>query len=241
MSNFWSSELPEGYYDKIFKNNKDLKKGLQLNWHSTIFKNIIKDILKNSIHLDYACGPGTFIGKFSNFNSVGVDISKLQIDYAEKNYSKEGKFFTINEFDFEKYKNKFDVITVLGLLEFIDFNETQDLLSNLTDLLKPEGKIIFTTPNYGGLMPYLENILNLIGPINYKNEFKTRYTSKKIDKIFSLMFNKFEINKILNFGILFSLVNVNFSNKAMFLIDKIFNNYFGYIFKITVYKKDKKN
>ena len=241
MSNFWSFELPEGYYDKIFKNNKDLKKGLQLNWHTTIFEDVIEDILKNSIHLDYACGPGTLIGRFSNFNSVGVDISKLQIDYAEKNYSKEGKFFTINEFDLEKYKNKFDVITVLGLLEFIDFNETQDLLSNLTDLLKPEGKIIFTTPNYGGLMPYLENVLNLIGPVNYKNEFKTRYTSKKIDKIFSLMFNKFEINKILNFGILFSLVNINFSNKAMFLIDKIFNNYFGYIFKITVYKKDKKN
>ena len=48
---------------------------------------------------DYACGPGTLIGKYSNSISTGVDISKKQIDYALKNYfEKNGNFLTTNEF-----------------------------------------------------------------------------------------------------------------------------------------------
>ena len=64
MSYFWSKKLPEGYYDEILKDEKSIKRGIQKNWHMTIFENVSKNITDTMIHLDYACGPGTFIGKF---------------------------------------------------------------------------------------------------------------------------------------------------------------------------------
>ena len=33
-------------------------------------------------------GSGTFVGRYLNQNSIGVDISKSQIDYAQKKYDK---------------------------------------------------------------------------------------------------------------------------------------------------------
>ena len=40
-------------------------------------------IEKNQIHLDFACGPGTFIREYLNNSSTGVDVSEKQIEYAK--------------------------------------------------------------------------------------------------------------------------------------------------------------
>ena len=238
MSNFWSKKLPEGYYDKILKDEKHIKKGIQKNWHMTIFENVSKNITHEMVHLDYACGPGTFIGKFINANSIGVDLSELQIKYAKTNYESKGDFYTLKDFHIKDHEDKFDVITVLGLLEFIDFKDAEKLIDDLLKLLKQGGKIIFTTPNYGGLMNILEVILNKLGPINYKNEFKTRYTKNKINKLFSNKSKNYQVEKIVNFGIFLSFLNIRISNIASSLIIKLFNGYFGFIFLISIQKED---
>ena len=50
----------------------------------------------SKVHLDYACGPGTQIGLFSNSKSLGYDLSEKQVKYAIKKYkSKEKQFTTI--------------------------------------------------------------------------------------------------------------------------------------------------
>ena len=238
MSNFWSKKLPEGYYDKILKDEKHIKKGIQKNWHMTIFENVKKNITDTMIDLDYACGPGTFIGKFTNAKSIGVDLSEQQIKYAKTNYESKGDFYTLKDFHIKDHEDKFDVITVLGLLEFIDFKDAEKLIDDLLKLLKQGGKIIFTTPNYGGLMNILEVILNKLGPINYKNEFKTRYTKNKINKLFSNKSKNYQVEKIVNFGIFLSFLNIRISNIASSLIIKLFNGYFGFIFLISIQKED---
>ena len=238
MSNFWSKELPAGYYDEILKEEKNIKRGIQKNWHMTIFKNVSKNITDKMTHLDYACGPGTFIGKFTNAKSIGVDLSGQQIKYASTTYQNEGDFYTLQDFNIKDYEGKFDVVTVLGLLEFIDSRDAEQLIDNLLKLIKQDGKIIFSTPNYGGSMKILELILNRLGPINYKNEFKVRYTEDKIHKLFSNISQNYKVEKIVNFGIFLSFLNIRISNRAISLINKLFNGYFGFIFLISIQKED---
>ena len=238
MSNFWSKELPAGYYDEILKEEKNIKRGIQKNWHMTIFKNVSKNITDKMTHLDYACGPCTFIGKFTNAKSIGVDLSEQQIKYASTTYQNEGDFYTLQDFNIKDYEGKFDVVTVLGLLEFIDSRDAEQLIDNLLKLIKQDGKIIFSTPNYGGSMKILELILNRLGPINYKNEFKVRYTEDKIHKLFSNISQNYKVEKIVNFGIFLSFLNIRISNRAISLINKLFNGYFGFIFLISIQKED---
>ena len=70
--------------------------------------------------------------------SIGVDISKNQIEYAKAQYP-EKTFYTVEEFENLSKKNTFDTITVIGLLEFLSDQEILDLITYLKTLLKKEG------------------------------------------------------------------------------------------------------
>ena len=78
MNEFWEKDLSSGYYDEIVKNGLVSKKGVQSFWHITTLNKISHYLSKDLVHLDYACGPGTLIGLFSESNSTGVDIASKQ-------------------------------------------------------------------------------------------------------------------------------------------------------------------
>ena len=238
MSNFWSKELPAGYYDEILKRRKYKKRHTKKLAYDN-FKKCSKNITDKMTHLDYACGPGTFIGKFTNAKSIGVDLSEQQIKYASTTYQNEGDFYTLQDFNIKDYEGKFDVVTVLGLLEFIDSRDVEQLIDNLLKLIKQDGKIIFSTPNYGGSMKNSRIDFEQIRSINYKNEFKVRYTEDKIRKLFSNISQNYKVEKIVNFGIFLStFLNIRISNRAISLINKLFNGYFWIIFLISIQKED---
>ena len=60
MQRFWEDEISEGYYDKIFKDGFNSRKGIQPAWHFITFEKVGEFIKAKDSHLDYACGPGTF-------------------------------------------------------------------------------------------------------------------------------------------------------------------------------------
>ena len=74
-------------------------------------------------------------------NSIGVDLSPIQIEY-KKNYPN-NQFIKIEDFN-EYHDEKFDKITILGLLEFLPNDETIKLLKFLKSKLKEGGRIIIT-------------------------------------------------------------------------------------------------
>ena len=98
------------------------------------------------------------IGNYSKKGSIGVDVSEKQINFAQNKY-KEYKFFSLSNFNFDKHINKFDLITVLGLFEFLSDEDIDKLLKNLEKTLKKVEKIIITTPNFLCLWNYLLNLL----------------------------------------------------------------------------------
>ena len=68
--------------------------------------------------------PGTLLGKFLT-KFIGVDLSTNQIKFAKDKY-KNFEFYTFEEFDYRNYP-EIDLITVIGLLEFLSDEEIEEL------------------------------------------------------------------------------------------------------------------
>ncbi len=238
---FWNNKLPKGFYDEIFIKGKNNKANLQSSWHNLTFLKVKEYFDESYNHLDYACGPGTFIGNYTNCNSIGFDISHNQIDYANEKYKTSRSIFTTSKSDILK-KGPFDIITALGLIEFLSIDEFEEELKFLLDNLKPNGKILLTTPNYGGFMPVLESLSNIFNTVSYNEVKETNYTSKKLKKLMEKTFSdlnlNYKIKKILNFGIIMSIFNNSLGMKIEQFIEKTFVNNLGFLFLIEISKYD---
>tara|TARA_B100002052_G_scaffold72611_1_gene65817 strand:- start:1460 stop:2173 length:714 start_codon:yes stop_codon:yes gene_type:complete len=237
MNNFWDEKFPPDYYDKNLNFGLSKKRGIQSNWHNITFLSVKEKIKINSKHLDYACGPGSFIGIYLQNQSIGVDISKNQIKFAKKKYGDKGKFFEINEFDFNKYESFFDSVSAIGLFEYLDDEETILFLNEMDKILKPGGKLIITTPNYGLPMKILEKALHILGPVDYSSEHKNKHNFKSLSKLMESSSFSFKINKLLNIGITFSFINLNIGIIINKLIEKITFKKFGFLLFVLAQKK----
>ena len=237
MSNFWDEQFPHDYYDKNLLKGLSINRGLQSNWHNITFLLAKKNIKTNGNHLDYACGPGSFIGLYLENNCIGVDISKKQIEYAKEKYGDKGKFYEINDFDFKQYKNYFDSITAIGLLEYLDDEETILFLNQMEIILKPGGKLMLTTPNYGLPMRLLEKAMHILGPIDYSSQHKNKHNFKSLSKLMEMSEFNFKISKFMNIGFVFSIVNIDIGKSLNKLIEKITYRRFGFLFLVNAEKK----
>lgn len=239
MSTFWKDTIPTGYYDSMMGNKKYGLASIQTNWHKITFENVKKFINSSDDILDYACGSGNFLGSFENFNSfsIGVDISAKQINYANSKYGNSAKFIELENFDINSYKSKFNTITCLGLIEFIDKKEVKELIDKFYFSLKPGGRLIITTPNFTYVMKTLEKILNKFGEVNYKNEYRNRFIINELKEVFSdTIFNKVQIKKIITPFVFFSFFGNELGFKINSMFEKIFKNRYGFLFLIVLQK-----
>ena len=238
MSNFWKNEVPKGYYDTSILFDKNSKRNIQSNWHKKTFSVVNSYIKDDDIVLDFACGSGTFLGKYvKNSNSIGVDISKNQINYASKKYGNFGSFFYLENFSFEEYENHFDKITCLGLFEFITSDEAEDYLEKFKYCLKEDGRLILTTPNFVIFMNIIEFILSKFGKLDYSNQYKVKYNSNFLNS--TLKKNGLfvcKIEKIISSFIFLSLLIGKTALKLDQLYGKLFNNKFGLLILAEIKK-----
>lgn len=238
-TNFWTDNVTEGYYDKLISKSLSKNKGLNGYWHYLTYKNVTKLIKNSNYNLDYACGPGTFMGLFFNKKCVGYDISRLQIKYASSKYKNSNLIFTENKEVIHKM-GPYESITILGLIEFLQEAEIINLLDEMYDLLLPDGQIVLTTPNYKVPMKILLSILNLTSQVDYSDVTVNKIQTKKIKLILSK--SNFEIIKIYkshNLGILASIFSYKFAEKLEVIFSKLFRNKFGLILYISLKKNEK--
>lgn len=240
---FWKDKIPVGFYDNLYTSGQDKKTGLQSNWHHLSFLKIKKYIENTDYHLDYACGPGTFIGNYLDCRSVGYDIAESQIIFANQKYSSDKKSFTSDKKKLLEH-GPFDIISVMGLIEVLTEEEFKSELNLLLTILKPGGKIVFVTPNYGGMMYFLEKISNIFNSVNYKDVKTSYYSRKKIKKFMRNNFKNnqihFETKCILNFGILLSIFSKKFAVQLENKIENLFSNLFGFLLVLEISKKNDK-
>jgi 2-polyprenyl-3-methyl-5-hydroxy-6-metoxy-1,4-benzoquinol methylase len=192
------SAIRPGYYDEIALR----KKGIRSFWHQLKFARVIAALGKsNNSILDIGCFGGTFLGMIpeTTFSKqVGIDILEEQVEYANKKYGTHFRKFFLTEdiksngFSVDGY---FDVITLIEVVEHLTKPQIADIITFAHNKLKPNGRLVITTPNYTSAWPLIEFILNKVSDVKYEEQHITRFNYfnvvKKLGRIvpgFSAMF-----------------------------------------------------
>ena len=133
------------------------------------------NLLKDLNCLDVGCGGGILTEKLRRLgaNVTGIDASKSAIDVAKEHAKKSRleinyKCITTSELleiKKEKVQNKFDLVVASEVIEHV--NNRKIFLSNISDLCRPGGIVVFTTINkslLGILLGkyFAENILKVL-------------------------------------------------------------------------------
>lgn len=168
----------------------------------TFIENILSALprkTKNKI-LDIACNDGVLTTKYMKYGEVvGLDINEKAIKTCKR------KGITalcqdVSELG-PKYNNFFDVVIAGDIIEHIFDSDT--FLENIYRVMKPNGRLILTTPNVAslprrlmlllGYNPFLEYSLRL--PTKEYNVGHVRYYTKK-DLIGQLVHFNFKIDLV---------------------------------------------
>lgn len=185
--------ISAGYYDQIFHR----RHGMQGFWHDAKFR-FVKKLIQHhqgklsAINLlDVGCGPGTFIGNFAHeaalkmkVSAVGIDIAPAQIDYAKAHYGNKADFQVYDGKIFPFPSGTFDTITLIEVIEHLPNDILIPLMAECKRCLKPDGKIIVTTPNYHSLWPILEWLLGKLSPVSYNEQHITHFYTQNLIHFF---------------------------------------------------------
>jgi 2-polyprenyl-3-methyl-5-hydroxy-6-metoxy-1,4-benzoquinol methylase len=108
--------------------------------------------------LDVGCGNGTLTYYVArDNNTIGIDISKEKISIARKRHP-EVKF-EIADIDKYKTKDKFDVIILAGVIEYLE--NPGKTLKKIKNFLKKDGFLIITVPNVLSLRKRIRKFLRM--------------------------------------------------------------------------------
>lgn len=105
--------------------------------------------------LEIGCGYGRYTQLITQTlgyeNTIGMDISEEQIEYAKKNYGLSNVFCADAVEYLETSKEKFDIIILMDVLEHLELEYAVKLLRKINESLRQNGKLIIQVPN--GLSP----------------------------------------------------------------------------------------
>lgn len=108
---------------------------------------------KNSTIIDVACGAGHFLYflKKNNYKNIhGIDLSKEQIEYANKIGLTEVEVADLFYY-LPQYPEKYDMIIANDIIEHLTKDEILKFLDTLYAALKPGGTILIGTVNAASL------------------------------------------------------------------------------------------
>lgn len=103
---------------------------------------LLKKLPKNKKILDAGCGQGLLV---EHFRKKGYGITGIDAFYGSE-YVKKGDLLQ-NDFK----DNTFELILCLDVIEHFPLTEQENLIKELTRILKPKGKIIWSIPNQSNL------------------------------------------------------------------------------------------
>lgn len=119
--------------------------------------------------LDFGCGEGAnvkYFEKIHGYTAHGVDISKISIRNAKKNYPKKNKFKIINnryEENENLFNKKFDLIISIQTLYYLNNKDLNERLHAFNNILNKNGLVFFTM-------------------MSTENSYFKSFSNKKIDK-----------------------------------------------------------
>jgi SAM-dependent methyltransferase len=205
--------IPVGFYDEVFQMNQ----GIQCKWHHHKFRRIVKEIGDVSRHLDFGCGPGTLTGLLpQRISAVGVDIAASQLSYAEKHYAGPNReFIRIDSPQLPFPDQSVDSISCVEVIEHLELGLSGTIFSEFGRVLKPGGKLIVTTPNYGSLWPLVELMVNRFSKVSYEEQHITRFTRASLKALLKQSgFSSVEVSSFMGLSPFLAGINWRLADRA---------------------------
>jgi SAM-dependent methyltransferase len=106
--------------------------------------------LNGKVVLDLCSGTGVSTGYFAKYANriVGLDNSKVAVRYAKDHYAKTNCTFAEGDaLNIQYPRESFDCCCFFEAIEHFDSFNQQKVLSEIYAVLKPNGKVFFSTPN----------------------------------------------------------------------------------------------
>jgi ubiquinone/menaquinone biosynthesis C-methylase UbiE len=160
-------------------------------WHRHKFLEVARLIQAGGAKniLDFGCGPGSFLSVLGEahpeIHGVGVDIASPQIEFARE---KVGKAFPNIRFELLHDDRlpfpdaSFDAVTCIEVVEHIHPFLAAKILSEIRRVLRPDGYVVLTTPNYRSLWPLIEFLLERASPVKYHEQHISKFTPNSLVK-----------------------------------------------------------
>lgn len=127
---------------------------------------------KSASFLDIGIGRGEMLTCFQNWgynNYLGIDISPSTIDYC-KSINLNCKLVKSSALFLQEHKEKYDLITLIDVLEHIPREEVISFLHDIKNALKKNGILIIQVPNLqcpDGQLHMYNDITHLVGYIEH--------------------------------------------------------------------------
>ena len=175
------SEIPAGYYDHVMRDGPAIQRA----WHRQKFARVREavELPAGGRVLDVGCGPGSFLGSYdlaapgAPAELVGIDIAADQIAYANQTYgTATRRFIAIGANDEWPFPEAhFDAVTVIEVVEHLDAARIRSIFDRCAKVLKPNGSVVITTPNYASHWPILERLIARASAVSYHEQHITHF------------------------------------------------------------------
>ncbi len=143
--------MKKNIYKNIYSNDKNLGE-LASNLRIQIMIGIVNGLdLKNKNILDVGCYDGTFLSliKNKNNNFYGLEASDWGVQESRKKGLRVQQYFFDGEKKLPFENNFFDLVIAGEIIEHI--YDTDFFLEEIFRILKPNGKLLISTPNLASL------------------------------------------------------------------------------------------
>lgn len=168
------------WYDKAYAEERILKNFQGLKVRCGVYKKSLK--LNPGIEgvkiLDLGCGMGEFMHELEKRGAEvwGADFSQKSVEFAKRNFNLKNIYSTSFEDFFKKTDLPlFDIIFFFEVIEHLD--RPLEFIKNVKKFLKPNGKIILSTP-------CRERIMANIAKWDYPPHHLSRWNKESVANLF---------------------------------------------------------
>jgi SAM-dependent methyltransferase len=172
--------IPAGHYDRVYRRGR----GIQSKWHHLKFRRVAEQVAGRRRVLDVGCGPGTLLAALGDeHESVGVDITEPQIEYANRVYASPNRSFYACALEDLPELAPFDAVTAIELIEHLPIEMAERTLRDAVRRLRPGGKLVLTTPDYGSAWPLVERLVDRLGDVEYYVQHINKLTPSRLGSL----------------------------------------------------------